>query len=321
MFAFKAIPAGRIRMFGTAHDNREEKTPMTLASMTGFARAEGTHGAIRWTWELRSVNGKGLDMRFRLGNGFDSLEPALRKSAGAVLTRGNVNVTLSVQRDTGETMPRVNERALEAVIEALDAVRRRTQTAPSTPEGILSFRGVFEVQDGEIDKDERTAQNAAVLASFERALADLVSMRKAEGAAVGRIISGHVDRIESLTEDAEACPCRNVEAIRQRLAEQVRQLMEHGEFDEGRLHQEAVLLATKADIREELDRLKAHVAAARDLIATGGPIGRRFDFLAQEFNREANTLCSKSNDTSLTAIGLDLKTTIDQLREQIQNLE
>ncbi|PTW60441.1 uncharacterized protein (TIGR00255 family) [Breoghania corrubedonensis] len=294
---------------------------MTLASMTGFARAEGTHGAIRWTWELRSVNGKGLDVRFRLGNGFDSLEPALRKNVGAALARGNVNITLSVHREAGEIVPRINDSALEAVIEALEAIRRRTGAAPATAEGILSFRGVFEVQESEIGEEERARQHAAVLASFETALADLVSMRQSEGDAVQRMIEGHVTRIASLTEDAENCPARSVDGIRARLAQQVRQLMEHGEFDEGRLHQEAVLLATKADIREELDRLKAHVAAVCDLIASGGPIGRKLDFLAQEFNREANTLCSKANDTSLTAIGLDLKTTIDQLREQIQNLE
>ncbi len=289
--------------------------------MTGFARAEGAYGAIRWTWELRSVNGKGLDTRFRLTNGFESLEPALRKAVGAVLTRGNVNVTLSVQRDAGEAMPRVNEGTLEAVIEALEAVRRRTGVAPATAEGILAFRGVFEVQESVLSDEERAAQHAALQASFEEALAALAAMRQSEGAAVGHVISGHIDRIDSLTDAAEACPARQLDAIRTRLDEQIRHLMERSEFDEDRLYQEAVLLATKADVREELDRLKAHVAAARELMAGGGPIGRRFDFLAQEFNREANTLCSKSNDTSLTAIGLDLKTTIDQLREQIQNLE
>lgn len=294
---------------------------MTLASMTGFARAEGAHGTVRWTWELRSVNGKGLDVRLRLPPGFDALEAELRKAAGAPLTRGNVNITLSVQREQGEAVPRVNERTLEAVIEALETVRRRTGAAPATAEGILAFRGVFEVQESELSEEEVAAQRAAMLASFQTALAGLVGMRRSEGAAVAAVLSGQLDKIESLTEAAESCPARSTEAIRAKLAEQVRQLMEHGDFDAGRLHQEAALLATRADVREELDRLKAHVAAARELLSGGGAIGRRFDFLAQEFNREANTLCSKSNDTALTAIGLDLKTTIDQMREQIQNLE
>ncbi len=294
---------------------------MTLASMTGFARSEGAHGSIRWTWELRSVNGKGLDTRLRLGNGFDALEPSIRKAVGAVLSRGNVSITLSVQREAGDAVPRVNDATLDAVIKALEIVRERAGVGAATAEGILGFRGVFEIQESELSEEEVAEQHKALLASFDTALAGLVAMRRSEGAAVAAVISGHIDRIENLTDQAENCPARTVEAIRARLADQVRALVAHENFDETRLYQEAALLATKADIREELDRLKAHVGAARELMAGGGPIGRRFDFLAQEFNREANTLCSKSNDTSLTAIGLDLKTTIDQLREQIQNLE
>lgn len=295
---------------------------MTLASMTGFSRADGELAPIRWTWELRSVNGKGLDCRLRLPPGFDALEPEVRKAVGAVLTRGNVNVGLSIQREAGQTVPRLNEPMLDAVVAALKTIEGRTGVAPATAEGILGIRGVFELQDVEEDAEAIAAQRKALLASFQEALAGLVAMRRSEGAAVARLLRAQIDRLESLTDAAEACPARRPEAIKARLADQVQQLLERGgELDPDRLHQEAVLLATKADIREELDRLKAHVAAAREMLDSGGAVGRRLDFLAQEFNREANTLCSKSNDTSLTAIGLDLKTTIDQMREQIQNLE
>lgn len=295
---------------------------MTLASMTGFARADGAHGAIRWTWELRSVNGKGLDIRARLPNGFDALEAPLRKAVGARLTRGNVSITLNVQREVGQSTLAVNEVALASVIAALQRVASKIDAAPATLDGILGFRGVLEPQELIEDEAELEAQRAAILESLDTALDGLVAMRRQEGAATANVLRAHVDTIASLTAQAEACPAHQPQAILARLQEQVRALTENfDDFDPQRLHQEAVLLATKADIREELDRLVAHVDAARGLLDGGGAIGRKLDFLAQEFNRETNTLCSKSNDRDLTAIGLELKAVVDRLREQIQNLE
>lgn len=295
---------------------------MTLASMTGFARADGSHGAVRWTWELRSVNGKGLDIRARLPNGFDGLEPQVRKSLGEKLTRGNVSLTLNVQRETGQTTLVVNEAVLESVAAAMRTVAGKIDAAPPTLDGILSFRGVLESQDSVEDEAEVTAQRNAVMVSLNEALDGLVSMRRQEGAAIAGVLRAHVDTIADLSAQAEKCPSHQPETIRARLAEQVRNLTDNfDDFDPQRLHQEAVLLATKADIREELDRLVAHVDAARALLDGGGAIGRKLDFLAQEFNRETNTLCSKSNDKDLTSIGLELKAVVDRLREQIQNLE
>lgn len=295
---------------------------MTLASMTGFARADGSHGAVRWTWELRSVNGKGLDIRMRLANGFDALEAPARKAIGERLTRGNVSVSLNVQREAGESALVVNEAVLESVVAALKKVGGMIDAAPPTLDGILSFRGVLESQDSSDDEETVAAQHKAMLVSLDAALDGLVGMRRQEGEAIAGVLRGHIDAIARLTRQAEECPAHQPAAILARLEEQVRSLTDHFEdFDPQRLHQEAVLLATKADIREELDRLVAHVDAARGLLDGGGAVGRRLDFLAQEFNRETNTLCSKSNDKSLTAIGLELKAVVDRLREQIQNLE
>ncbi|MFD1694506.1 YicC/YloC family endoribonuclease [Roseibium aestuarii] len=297
---------------------------MTVASMTGFARVQGASGVVRWTWELRSVNGKNLDLRIRIPNGLDTLEQKIRERCAAVLKRGNVSVGLSMQRDQSATSFTVNETALEAVLKAVALLRERApDLAPATMDGILGQSGILTVNDAEDDEETRAAMMAELTATLDQALAELSAMRATEGTAVGALITGQIDRIAELTAAAETLPARQPEAIRARLAAQVAELLDAGAgaLDPQRLHQEAVLLATKADIREELDRLTAHVAAVRDLMRSGGAIGRRLDFLAQEFNREANTLCSKSNDVDLTAIGLELKAVIDQMREQIQNLE
>ncbi|WP_150525788.1 YicC/YloC family endoribonuclease [Roseibium sediminis] len=297
---------------------------MALASMTGFARSAGEAGAVRWAWELRSVNGKGLDVRVRIPTGLEGLEVKIKERAGKLLKRGNVNIGLSMQRDQSEATLAINESALEAVLSAVDLLRSRMpDLPPPSLDGILAQKGVFEYQEPEDDEAARDELHAALLTSLDGALLDLVDMRHTEGAAIGDLLANQLSRIADLTEAAEVLPARQPEAIKARLAAQIATLMEssQGQFDVQRLHQEAVLLATRADIREELDRLVAHVKAARDLLAAGGAVGRRLDFLAQEFNREANTLCSKSNDVELTAIGLDLKSVIDQMREQIQNLE
>ncbi len=297
---------------------------MALASMTGFARSIGESGPVRWTWELRSVNGKSLDLRIRIPAGLEALEPQIRERCGKVLRRGNVSIGLAMHRDQSEQMLQVNEGALEAVLSTIDLLKDRVpDLAPPSLDGILSQKGVFELKEPEDDEEAQAALHKALLTTLDAALIDLVDMRHTEGQAINDVVRGQFDRISQLTQAAEELPARHPDAIKERLRKQVADLMEasDGQFDPQRLHQEAVFLATKADIREELDRLHAHVAAARDLMDTGGAIGRRLDFLAQEFNREANTLCSKSNDVDLTAIGLDLKAVIDQMREQIQNLE
>lgn len=297
---------------------------MALASMTGFARVPGEAGNVRWTWELRSVNGKNLDVRIRIPTGLEVLEQKIRERCAATLKRGSVTVGLSMRRDEGEAVLSINERALEAVLAAVDLLKTRLPDVQSPSlDGILSQKGVFELKEPEDDEETRAAMIEALLETLDSALEELVDMRRKEGLAIGSVIGGQIDKIAELTSRAENLPARSTEAIKARLAAQVAELMEAsgGALDPQRLHQEAVLLATKADIREELDRLVTHIAAVRELLAGGGAIGRRLDFLAQEFNRETNTLCSKSNDVELTSIGLDLKAVIDQMREQIQNLE
>lgn len=295
---------------------------MAIQSMTGFARREGEAESCRFVWELRSVNGKGLDLRLRLPQGFEALEQPVRKAATAALSRGNVQITLSVSATNTAVEAVVNEAALEAVIDLVNKLEDRIDARKPALDGILNIKGVLEFRDPELSEEVRTARDKAVLEGFTAALHDLKAMRLSEGAALVKVLDGQIDRIEALTLAVEADPSRSPEAIRARLAEQVANLMDTGaNLDRDRLHMEAALIATKADLREEIDRLKAHVEAARTLLAGDGAAGRRLDFLAQEFNRETNTICSKSNAAAVTAIGLDLKVLIDQFREQVQNLE
>jgi uncharacterized protein (TIGR00255 family) len=295
---------------------------MSLASMTGFARAHGASGTYAWAWELKSVNSKGLDLRLRLPPGWDAVEPPLRASAAKSLARGAVSATLEVKREGAAPAVRVNEEVLKAVLDTFKALGKRVQAAPPSLDGILGLKGVIEVVDAEESEDERRKAETTVVAGFELALKDLVAARRSEGVALERILTERIGAIAKLVAAAEASPARTPEAIRARLSEQVNMLLATGaKFDPDRLHQEALLLAAKVDVREEIDRLQAHVAAARALLTGGGAVGRRLDFLAQEFNREANTLCAKANDASLTAIGLELKAVVDQFREQVQNLE
>lgn len=295
---------------------------MTLASMTGFARTQGISGAWSWAWELKSVNGKGLDVRLRLPGGWDGMEAGLKQSAARVLSRGNVNANLSLTRADPEVSVRVNEHVLRTIAQSVGRVAEELGAPPVQLESLLGLKGVLEISEAQESEAARAALEAAVLAGFSQALAELAAMRAQEGAALGLVLSERLDGIAALTAAAEANPSRRPEAIRAKLAEQLRVLMDTGaSFDSDRLHQEALMMASKVDVREELDRLVAHVAAARAMLAEGGAIGRRLDFLAQEFNRETNTLCSKANDVSLTAIGLELKGLVEQFREQVQNIE
>jgi uncharacterized protein (TIGR00255 family) len=294
----------------------------SLRSMTGFARTEGAANGARWSWELKSVNGKGLDIRFRLPPGYDDLELPARERAARVLTRGNVQATLTLQMESSTPRVTLNEALLDEILEAARRVSERLGTSLPAADAILGIRGVLEVTEGELGEAERAELIGRLLDTFDLTLDALVVARAREGAALGAVLAQRLDAIESLTAAAESSPARTPESIAARLAEQIASLLEAAPaLDAARLHQEAALLATRADIREEIDRLTAHVAAARTYLAQGSPIGRQLDFLAQEFNREANTLCAKSNDRALTAIGLELKLAVDQLREQVQNLE
>jgi len=295
---------------------------MALSSMTGFARADGAHGSYRWTWEVKSVNAKGLEIRLRLPPGWDAVEVAARARASQALTRGTVYATLNANREGVPPVVRVNEPVLAAVLAAMGDVAGRIEAAPASLDGVLGLKGVIEVVDQEESEDERRAAEAAFVAGFGKALAGLAETRRQEGATLGAVLIQRLDEIAALTARAEAVPGRKPDAIRARLKEQVATLLEASDrFDADRLHQEAILIAAKVDVREELDRLTAHVAQARRLLEQDGAVGRRLDFLAQELNREANTLCSKSNDVELTNIGLELKSVVEQFREQVQNLE
>ena len=295
---------------------------MALQSMTGFARREGTSGRWRWAWELRSVNGKGLDLRLRLPPGLERMENDVRRFAGERFSRGNMQASLSISAGESRVETVLNQEALSAVLALRDQLGGIIDSAPLQLDTLLAIRGIIEFRDGEDGDEAIAARDSDIVEGLIAALADLRQMRELEGAALSRILLDHVSTIEGLTQVIERDPSRSPQEIAGRLAAQVAMLMDgSAKLDRDRLHAEAALLATKADLREEIDRLKAHVVAARDLLAKGGPIGRKLDFLAQEFNRESNTICSKSNAAAVTAAGIELKVVIDQFREQVQNLE
>lgn len=289
--------------------------------MTGFARFAGASRLGPFAWEIKAVNAKGLDIRLRLATQFDAVEPEVRARIARRLTRGTVHATLISQREAPNPEIRVNDELLRKLVAAIAAIELPGAIAPPTLDGLLVVRGVVEVVEvGETDEERREA-SAKVLEGLDEALEALVAMRAREGELLGSILATRLGRIEVLTAAAESSPARRPEAIRARLAQSIAILAGHMNFDQNRLYQEALLLAAKADIREELDRLMTHATAARELLAEGGAIGRKLDFLAQELGREAGTLCAKSNDASLTALGLELRAEIEQLREQIQNIE
>ncbi|MGM0585817.1 MAG: YicC/YloC family endoribonuclease [Pseudomonadota bacterium] len=301
-----------------------------MQSMTGFAAREGGDERLTWRWELRSVNARGLDLRWRGPEGREAVERKFRAAAQTRLSRGSVSASLKLSRAAGAPALRVNEAALAAT---LDAARRAAEAAreagfevaPVAAEALLSRPGVLENEEEEAaDAPARVAQDAAILAEGEEALEDLIAARREEGARLAQILSARLDEIEALIARAETAAAERAAQAGPALQRKLDALAEAGtpaEVTPDRLAQELALLAVRGDVREELDRLRAHLSAARELIAADGPVGRRLDFLVQEFNREANTLCSKADFADLTAAGLELKTVIDQMREQIQNVE
>ncbi len=295
--------------------------PYSLASMTGFARTEGTVETLTWAWELRAVNGRGLELRFRLPPGWDALEPGYRELVGKALKRGNINANLTVRRDQ-ETRATIDEAALANVMAlALDLHRRIEGSPVPRAESLLTMPGVMR-QAAADPAQERDLASAAVQRGFADALEGLIAARAAEGARLAVVMSGQLDDIARLRDQAEAEAADQPAAHQARVMETLRSLLrESPSLPEERIAQEVALLAARSDVREELDRLAAHIEAARALMTEGANIGRRFDFLVQEFNREANTLCSKSASVALTNTGLKLKATIEQLREQVQNIE
>lgn len=295
---------------------------MSLKSMTGFARTSGHRPPWAWAWEIKAVNAKGLDVRLRLPPGFDRIEAEARAKLTGGLARGTIYATLTAQREATTPQVRINTEVLSALAEAVGHMPSNPNMRLASLDGLLGVRGVVEVTDAVDDESVLAEAAAAALDGLEGALKDLVQARKTEGAALQAVLSARVERIASLTQSAEDCPGRKVEAVKARLAQSIALLTDASPaLDPARLHQEALLMAAKADVREELDRLKTHVAAARALLASDAPAGRKLDFLAQEFAREANTLCSKSNDAALTSIGMELRVEIEQFREQVQNIE
>jgi uncharacterized protein (TIGR00255 family) len=292
-----------------------------IASMTGFARAEGTIDGIAWAWELRSVNGRSLELRFRLPNGWDGREAAWRELAGKSLKRGNVTANLTIKRPT-DTRLELDPLALEQVLKiATDLHRRIPGSPPPSAEALLSLPGVLRQAQAD-QQDEQEALAVDLQAGFIAALAGLVDTRRSEGARLAAVLTQQLREIQTLCSEAAVQAAGQPAAQRARLLDNLQSLLrEAPSLSEERISQEVALLASRSDVREELDRLNSHIAAAHDLLTEAVNVGRKLDFLIQEFNREANTLCSKSATAALTATGLKLKAAIEQLREQVQNIE
>ncbi|MGH7072734.1 MAG: YicC/YloC family endoribonuclease [Stellaceae bacterium] len=295
---------------------------MAISSMTGFARAEGHAESLSWVWELKSVNGKSLDLRFRLAPGYEALELPFRALVAERLQRGSVAINLGVARAGAAGAFKINRDALMQAVAAATELVELHGAAPPRADGLLALRGVIEVGEAEEDEASREHRTAALIDGARAAIDRLVAVRREEGGRIALVLEAHFDEIETLVAAADATAAIQPDAIRARLDQQLAAILEAAPaLPEERLAQEAALLMAKSDLREELDRLKAHVAASRELLEAGGTVGRRFDFLCQELNREANTLCAKSSDLALTRIGLALKAAIEQLREQVQNIE
>jgi uncharacterized protein (TIGR00255 family) len=295
---------------------------VAIASMTGFARAAGDADGWAWSWELKSVNGRGLDLRCRVPLGFDRLEGAARAALGKAFARGSIAATLSVVPPQRGERVRINRAVLDQIVATIRELESRIEAAPPRLDGLLAIRGVVESGE-EVLEDEATlvARDAAILATLDRAAAALRAARGDEGRAIDAVLIAHIDEIARLAREAASNAAAQPAAVKARLEAQLKELLGEGTIAPERLAQEAAMLAVRADVREEIDRLEAHVAQARALLAEGGAVGRKLDFLTQELNREANTLCSKAADMALTRTGLALKATIDRLREQAANVE
>ena len=295
---------------------------MSIASMTGFARETGVTGSYQWAWELKTVNGRGLEVRVRTPSGLDAIGEEARGQILKALTRGQGQLNLSLSKASAAPKLRVNQDVLQSLLSAIGDLTLPNNVKPASLDGLLSVRGVVELDDDAADPSQDEGLAAALRAGIGTLIESLKAARLKEGQALAVVLGQQLDLISRLVDEAEAAPARKPDAIRTRLEAQIAELLDgKANLDPARLHQEAVLIAARADIREELDRLRAHVDAARSLLQEGGSVGRRLDFLAQEFGREANTLCAKANDVSLSRIGLELKAVIEQFREQVQNVE
>jgi uncharacterized protein (TIGR00255 family) len=295
---------------------------MSIASMTGFARETGVTGSYQWAWELKTVNGRGLEVRVRTPSGLDAIGEEARGQILKALTRGQGQLNLSLSKASAAPKLRVNQDVLQSLLSAIGDLTLPNNVKPASLDGLLSVRGVVELDDDAADPSQDEGLAAALRAGIGTLIESLKAARLKEGQALAAVLGQQLDLISRLVDEAEAAPARQPDAIRIRLEAQIAELLDgKANLDPARLHQEAVLIAARADIREELDRLRAHVDAARSLLQEGGSVGRRLDFLAQEFGREANTLCAKANDVSLSRIGLELKAVIEQFREQVQNVE
>mgnify|MGYP002623245507 CR=1 FL=1 len=293
---------------------------MTISGMTGFARAEGEHAGQRWIWELKSVNGRGLDLKLRLPSGFEALEPPARAAAALRFKRGSIQASLLLARETGAAPPvKVDLELAERLVQAGEAFEKRV--AKPRWDGILALRGVIVSEDTELSEEERNAQNAALLEGLERALDTLIYARQAEGRVLAAALADAADRMDALIAAARASAAAAPAAIAERIRQRLEALTPELKLDPARVAQEAAIVAARADVQEELERLAAHAVELRALLTKPEPAGRRLDFLSQELTREANTLCSKSGDLELTRIGLDLKAVVDQIKEQAANVE
>lgn len=295
---------------------------MAIVSMTGFAESQGSRDGAHWRWEVKSVNGRGLDLRLRVPAGFEGVEAAARVLAAGRFKRGNIQAGLTFEAAASARGLRIDAAALASAVKIAKEVAAETGLRQASVDGLLALKGVI-VQDEVLDADsrERAGRDAAILESLAGAFDALARARASEGTKLAALLDAQVAEIARLTQAAAAAAAAQPAALRARLSEQIADLIAPGAVSPERLEQEIAMLAMRADIREELDRLKAHVEEARRLLSSGEAVGRKIDFLAQEFNREANTLCAKSADITLTRIGLDLKAVIDQFREQAQNLE
>jgi uncharacterized protein (TIGR00255 family) len=296
---------------------------MTFASMTGFAESAGSHDGLRWRWEAKSVNSRSLDMRLRTPPGYDGLEAPARRLAGERFQRGAFQISLTIEPQENVRGLVVDAAALASAVKIAREVAAETGLAPARVDGLLALKGVIVADEGSAVADPmaRGLRDAAILESLAMVFDRLVKERCGEGAKLAALLNAQIGEVERLVAEAGRLAAAQPQALKARLSAQIKELLDGSPVSEERLAQEVALLAVKADVREELDRLTAHVQDARALIAQGKGVGRKLDFLAQEFNREANTLCSKSTDIALTRTGLALKAVIDQFREQSQNVE